>query len=1040
MKNRFYRIVTERPGLTLAVVLLATLYVGSGVRFLETLNNQDSELPKSDPIVRTNDRLKEVFGDTADLLVGIETDDIFNPGTLRKVMELSEALKGVEGVIEDEIVSLSAINNIEGDESGLQVGPVLEEVPETPEAIARLKATVRANPLLDGKLVSKDGTLTVIHANVEKGQSEDELYRQVFALVDRFSGPERIHVAGGAIQPPEVDHGIQSDLQLLLPIVLVMTLFGFYLCFRTWRGVWLPFSVVVLTVLWTMGLTGHMGLPMTVVASAVPIIMVAISSSYGIHVLHHYYEAIREGGAQPVRTTLEKVTPSIGMVGIVSALGSASLLTFPVTSIRQFGIITTMGALAAMAVCLTYTPAVLALLKRQDARASESRWSDDRLAGIARFSVRRRKGVLAGALLLLIVSAVGISRIEIGTDIIRYFPNGHRLRAAFDAFNEKLGGVRRINVMIEGAEPDAIQDPELLRKIQHFQEYAEGLPHVGATSSFADIIRRIHQEMNGGDPAYHVIPESRDLVAQYLLLYSISGDPGDFAEFVDYDYQRTRVRIMFNTSEQRDHRRLYEALSAYAAKEMGPGVKVEFGGDVMFWLAQMRHIAVGKVYNIVTGIAFVLVFCALTFRSVTAGLFSIFPLVIATTLTFGLMGFVGIRLEASTAILTSVAVGVGVDFALHYLINFRQELEHYQGDVDIEEVATRVFMIGGKPILFDMISNILGFSVLMFSAFLPVRYFGWLISLTMLSVGVATLLVMPALIAVFRPRFLMGRSVAPAIAGSGDGAESGIRKSHAGVSSLLLVALLALPGGVSAQALTGKQIIERNDAMRSVDDEQVEIEMQLINKRGQKRERRVSWAVKSDAQRNQKGLIRFSAPADVRGTALLSIENADREDDQWLYLPALRKSRRISAANKSDSFVGSDFAYEDLGAEEIEQHDYRLLREDTLDGTPVYVVEATPNTEQRKKESGYSRRQIFVRKDNAAIARIDFYDRQQEVLKVLLAHDIRQVPSTKTWRAQRVEMANQKTGHTTVIVYGQFVINAGISDDTFTIRELERER
>jgi hypothetical protein len=788
-----------------------------------------------------------------------------------------------------------------------------------------------------------------------------------------------------------------------------------------------------------MGLTGHMGLPMTVVASAVPIIMVAISSSYGIHVLHHYYEAVREGEAHPVRASLDTVAPSIGMVGIVSALGAASLLTFPVTSIRQFGIITTMGALAAMTVCLTYTPAVLGLLKRQDARASESTWSDDRLAVIARFSVRHRTGVLVGALVLMLVSVVGITRMEIGTDIIRYFPNGHRLRTAFDAFNAKLGGVRRINVMVEGAEPDAIKEPELLRKIQRFQEYAESLPHVGATSSFADVIRRIHQEMNGGDPAYHVIPESRDLVAQYLLLYSISGDPGDFAEFVDYDYQRTKVRVMFNTSEQRDHRRLYESLNAYAAKEMGADVNVEFGGDVMFWLAQMRHIAVGKVYNIVAGIAFVLLFCAVTFRSVTAGCFSIFPLVIATTMTFGLMGFVGIRLEASTAILTSVAVGVGVDFALHYLINFRQELERCPGDVDIEEVAMRVFMIGGKPILFDMISNILGFSVLMFSAFLPVRYFGWLISLTMLSVGVATLLVMPALIATFRPRFLMARRGAPAVAVSGDGAEAGIRKSHVGVSGLVLVALLAPADVVSAQALTGKQIIERNDAMRSVDDEQVEIEMQLINKQGQKRERRVSWMVKSDARRNQKGLIRFVAPADVRGTALLSIENADREDDQWLYLPALRKSRRISAANKSDSFVGSDFAYEDLGAEEIEQHEYRLLREDTLDGSPVHVVEATPN-EQHRKDTGYSRREIYVRTDNAAIARIDFYDRQKELLKILRARDIRQVPSTKTWRAQTLEMANQKTGHRTVIVYGPFVINAGIGDDTFSIRELERER
>src|SRR5688572_507979 len=171
--NHFYRIVTGRPVFALAVVLLATLYVGSGVRFLETLNNQDSELPKSDPIVRTNDRLKAVFGDKAELLIGIEADDIFTPGTLRKVMELSEALKGVEGVIEDEIVSLSAINNIEGSEWGLEVGPVIEEAPETPEAIARLKQTVRANALLDGKLVSTDGTMTVIQANVEKGHTQE---------------------------------------------------------------------------------------------------------------------------------------------------------------------------------------------------------------------------------------------------------------------------------------------------------------------------------------------------------------------------------------------------------------------------------------------------------------------------------------------------------------------------------------------------------------------------------------------------------------------------------------------------------------------------------------------------------------------------------------------------------------------------------------------------------------------------------------------------------------------------------------------------
>ena len=1036
----FYRIVTERPRVALALVLLASLYVGSGLRLLETLNNQDSELPKSDPIVRTNDRFKAVFGDKAQLLIGIEADDVFTPGTLRKVAELSERLKTVEGVIEDEIVSLSAVDNIEGGESELEVGPLMADVPETPEAIARLEAAVRANALLNGKLVSEDGTLTVITANVEKDRDDEQTFRQVLALANEFSGPERIHLAGDAVQPQEVDQGIQSDLQLLLPIVLVMTLLGFYLCFRTWRGVWLPFSVVMLSVLWTMGLAGHAGLPVTVVSSAVPILMVAIASSYGIHVLHHYYEAVRRGEPRPVRAGLEKVTPAIVMVGVVSALGAASLLTFPVTSIRQFGIITTMGTLATAIVSLTYAPAMLALLKPRRTHAVESSPATDRLAGIARFSVRYRKSVLAGAAVAFAIGLVGISRIEIGTDILKYFPQEHRLRIAAQAFNGRLGGARRLDVMVEGAAADAIKDPALLHKIQRFQEYAERLPGVGTTSSFADIVRRIHQAMNGGNAAYHVIPDSRDLVAQYLLLYSISGDPADFAEVVDYDYQRTRIRVTLTTSQQADHRRVLEALQRYAAAEFGPQATVEFGGDIMFWLAQIRHIAVGKVYNILTGIGFVLLFCGLMFRSVTAGFLSVFPLVIATTLTFGLMGFAGIRLEAATAIITSIAVGVGVDFALHYLINFRQELRRKPAQADIEEVAVQVFMSGGKPILFDMVANILGFSVLVFSGFLPIRYFGWLISLTMLTVGVATLLLMPALIAVLRPRFLMARDIASPAAPLLNPAEAGVSKRRIAVLGLVLFAVQAAPPSASAQNPSGKQIIERNDAMRSVDDEQVDLRMELINKRGQKRDRQLSWVLKNDAQRNQRALLRFLDPADVRGTALLSIENPDRDDDQWLYLPALRKSRRISAANKSDSFVGSDFSYEDLGPEEIDQHEYRFVREDTLDGAAVYVVEAVPNNEQRKRESGYSRREIYVRKDTASIVRINYYDRQQELLKVFLAKDIRQVPSTKTWRAYTVEMKNEKSGHSTVITYGRFVINAGVSDETFSTRELERER
>ena len=296
----------------------------------------------------------------------------------------------------------------------------------------------------------------------------------------------------------------------------------------------------------------------------------------------------------------------------------------------------------------------------------------------------------------------------------------------------------------------------------------------------------------------------------------------------------------------------------------------------------------------------------------------------------------------------------------------------------------RVFMIGGKPILFDMVANILGFSVLMFSGFLPVRYFGWLISLTMLTVGIATLLLMPALIAVFRPRFLMGRGTVAPTTRRWTPRRPACPRPGSRHSAWCCSACWALRHVVSAQAPTGKQIIERNDAMRTVDDEQVELQMQLINKRGQKRERRVSWVLKNDAQRNQKALLRFVEPADVRGTALLSIEHADREDDQWLYLPALQKEpahfrrRQVRQLRRLGLRLRGPWRGGDRPA--------RLspLREDSRRRQPP----STWSRRRRTTSSGSGKAataggRSSSGKTTPSIVRIDFYDRQTGVVEGL---------------------------------------------------------
>ena len=757
--KRFAHLITSYPRWVLSGLFLLTLYFGYGLTKLEVRNSDEAELPKDDPIIATNDRFSDIFGEKDMILIGIESENIFNKGTLQKIIDISEELKKVELVYEDEITSLATANNIKGREWGLEVGPFMEEVPQTAEAMAQLKRDIRSNKLIYGRLVSTDETSTIIFANIAKDYDQARVYDQVQDIIARYQGPEKIYATGDPIMSQEIDLGIQHDVELLLPIAMLLVLFGFFISFRSLRGVFIPFSVVVLAIIWTMGLMGHIGLPMTVVSSALPMLLVAVSSSYGIHVVHRYYEEVAENDALTgTRLATEKITPAILLTGITSALGSATLIIFKVTSIREFGIITALGILATLFITLTFIPAVLSLLKKAEKspRTANSPRFDRFLISAADFSVNKRGLVLGISLLLVLVAMIGISKVRVGTDFVGMFPPEHSIHETFEFFNSKLGGGRYMNVMIEGGEVDEAKDPDLLRRVAAFQEYAESLPGVGYTSSFADILKRMNLVMNEGKAEFDRIPESRELVAQYLLLYSMSADPGDFENLVDYDYQRAKIRVNITTSEQEDHKRLHRQFQSYLQNELKPEMKSDFGGMLMVWLAQIRYIAIGKIQNIIMAVLLVFLFCTLIYRSFAGGLLAITPLVIATLLTFGLMGFLGIRLDMGTAIITAIAVGIGVDFAIHYIARFREELA---GSGNLEQATRTTMLTTGRAIIYDVMSNVLGFMVFIFSGFQPIQYFGWLISLTMITVCLGTLMMMPALFSVFKPKFARSRAM-----------------------------------------------------------------------------------------------------------------------------------------------------------------------------------------------------------------------------------------------------------------------------------------
>lgn len=237
------------------------------------------------------------------------------------------------------------------------------------------------------------------------------------------------------------------------------------------------------------------------------------------------------------------------------------------------------------------------------------------------------------------------------------------------------------------------------------------------------------------------------------------------------------------------------------------------------------------------------------------------------------------------------------------------------------------------------------------------------------------------------------------------------------------------------------QIMEKNFVVNKVVDSVSDATFTLINKAGQERKRKTFGTSKLEANGiDNMRMTRFLSPPDVKGTVSLLIEHADKDDEIWIYLPALKKVRRLVSSDKKSSFVGTDFSYGDVIGYKVNEWNYKLLKEETVDGQPCYVIESTPKSDTVKSNSGYSKRVAWIRKDNQFMVKGDFYDEAGEPLKTLTFSDIQQVDSKRgKWQAMKLEANNAQTGHRTIIKFENFKVNQNVKDEFFTTRYMEKE-
>jgi uncharacterized membrane protein YdfJ with MMPL/SSD domain/outer membrane lipoprotein-sorting protein len=647
------------------------------------------------------------------------------------------------------------------------------------------------------------------------------------------------------------------------------------------------------------------------------------------------------------------------------------------------------------------------------------------LTGIANNLVGGRAPlVVAGGLLVLAAVGFGVTRLRIDNNFKLYFRPDSQVRLDDAVLNHTFGGTNSIQFLVQTPEADGIKDPRVLKGMERLQAFLETQQDVGKTQSMVDLIKQMNQAMHADDRAYYTVPDTQELVAQYLFLYALSGDPQDFDSLVDNDYRRATVWAFVKNDSTTNADQIARRARAIIDESFPPGVTVQMGGSLPQLIALNDVIVSDKLRNMAQMAVVVFVLGSIVLRSLVGGLFVVTPLFAVMLANFGLMGWLRTPLDISAMTTAAMAIGIGADYEIYLLFRFREELARTGSVLE----ATRASMLtSGKAILLVAISIIAGYAVLQLSAFAFYNTLSSMVTATMVISAFFALFFLRALMMLFKPRFVFGER------------RDELFKQAAAATGVALAIGLAAPA--HAAELDAHDIMEKNFFVTKVSSIQVESTMVLVNEKGQQRERRSTGLIRLQPNGvDSKLVVRFSTPADITGTSFLQVEHIDGDDDLWIYLPALKKSRRLVANNKKDSFVGSDFSYGDISLPKVDQYRHTLVRHDKVDGIDCYVIESVPATDAVKSNSGYSRKLTWVRADNFVEAKVEYYDLAGRLWKTQVVSRAEQVePQKARWFAQQREMTNHQTGHRTVITFTKVTPGVTVPDDTFTTRYIERD-
>jgi predicted RND superfamily exporter protein len=735
--SNFSDLVIKSKWAIISIVTVLTLFFAYQLLSIKVDSNIVNSLPKDDPEASLFRAVGKRFGSNEIGMIIVKSDNVLMPNVLKDIALVTDTLSEFPELTA--VTSITNIMNLQVVDDDFQVDNLINDLnrPKTRTQADSLLKIIAANEMVTGNLISKDGTAAVVMFSYLDSVAVEKVSANLMERIEKLPIKEEYYFAGAPFMRTYVSKVVRHDMTRLIPIAFLVISLLLFLSFHNLRGVFLPLLTAGLAIVWGMGVFALLGIKLSMVSNNVPIIILAVGTADAIHILNRVNHCREKNQATAVRLSMNVIlvplilTTLTTMVGFMSFIFGAYL-----NLIRDFGILASLGTFFAGVLAITFVPAILATLPHHELKKkktnSPSKINTLLLEPLSKIVVAQPRKVVLIWIIIFALSIGGIFMLKRSVSVAGYFKKEHPVSKSEKILAEKFGGTKPVFIVFKGD----IQSAEVLHAMMDMEEYMKKSPLIGSTQSIADIIRNLNFIIQGQNQ----IPDDESTIGQ---LWFMLGDQENLNHLITEDLDQALIIAKFQDQGAHSTIDLENYMQSYFDKHQSEDYSIQMTGMPFVNAKLSDNLLYSQIMSLSVALFLVMIIVSLMLKSIRKGLFASLPIVVTIGIMYGMMGYTGIPLNIVTVLVASIAMGIGIDYSIHFFSHFN---DARKSGKPIEQAIVESINISGKAIIINFVSVSLGFGVLIFSDLIAMIYFGIIIALSMFGASMGALTLLPSML------------------------------------------------------------------------------------------------------------------------------------------------------------------------------------------------------------------------------------------------------------------------------------------------------